>query len=184
MEVDTGRRLGPKVLGCALAIVVVALACQDTTGVHWVDSLSLKPDSLYLVPGESLQFGVVPLDQHDLPLPERAGRVEWNLSNPDVAVIETTETGATITGVAPGGTFVRVELGPRFGEWIGLRRTIRALGDPNRTLPGRGQLPIAQSDGERDTYRARRRTRCHQPTFEPPGGSVISRPSSWLEGRR
>jgi len=111
VEVGTGRRLGPKVLGCALAIVVVALACQDTTGVHWVDSLSLKPDSLYLVPGESLQFDVVPLDQHDLPLPERAGRVEWNLSNPDVAVIETTETGATITGVAPGGTYVRVELG-------------------------------------------------------------------------
>ena len=100
-----------RVLGGALAIVLVALACQDTTGVQWVDSLILEPDSLYLVPGESLEFGVVPLDQHDTPLPDRAGRVEWSLSNPDVAVIETTETGATVTGVAPGGTFVRVELG-------------------------------------------------------------------------
>jgi len=110
-EVAPRRRLGPRLLGAALAIVLVALACQETTGIQWVDSLTLKPDSLYLIPGESLDFSVIPLDQHDTPLPDRAGRVEWDLSNPAIAVIETTETGATVTGVAPGGTFVRVELG-------------------------------------------------------------------------
>ena len=81
--------MGFRLLSGALFIVLISLACRDRTGIQWVDSLSLEPDSLYLLPGESLDFGVTPLDQHDTPLPDRAGRVEWALSNSDVATIET-----------------------------------------------------------------------------------------------
>jgi len=110
-RVSEPRRVGLSLLGGAFAVVLVTLACQDSTGVQWVDSLSLQPDSLYLLPGEVREFSVVPRDQHDNPLPDRAGRVEWFISNPDIALLETTETGAAVTGVTPGATFVSVELG-------------------------------------------------------------------------
>lgn len=111
VEIRAGRRWGSSALGVALLVALVMLACQETTGVQWVDSLRLEPDSIYLVPGESSSFRVVPMDQNDNPLPDRASRVEWLVSNPGVATLETTETGATVTAITPGATFVRVELG-------------------------------------------------------------------------
>ena len=111
VEVYLVRRWGSRAVVAALVGAIATLACQETTGVQWVDSVSLQPDSLYLVPGESGSFDVVPMDQNDNALPERASRVDWTLATEGVATLETSETGATVTAIAAGATFVRVELG-------------------------------------------------------------------------
>ena len=100
VEVPSARRWGSRAVVAALVGTIATLACQETTGVQWVDSVSLQPDSLYLVPGESGSFDVVPMDQNDNALPERASRVDWTLATEGVATLETSETGATVTAIA------------------------------------------------------------------------------------
>ncbi len=96
------------VLGLTLLVLA---ACRDTVGPRWVDAVFLNPDSVFVVPGETGEFRSVPVDQYQEPLPDRAARTRWSIANPTVAGLEELGEVARVTGIQPGETFVRVELG-------------------------------------------------------------------------
>lgn len=92
--------------------------CSETTSPQsqFVDALRLVPDSIYLVPGETAEFGVRVLDQWGNELPGRADRVEWSLFNADVAEMETRDVGVSVTALAPGQATLSAALGRGSGS--------------------------------------------------------------------
>jgi len=101
----------PRFMALSVAVALGAIACQEVTGPIWVDSLSLSPDSLYLVAGETGQFNSIPLDQRQNPLLDRAERTEWSVSNSSIATLTSEGSIGTVMGVRAGATSVRVSLG-------------------------------------------------------------------------
>jgi hypothetical protein len=99
---------GTLVLGGALAIG----GCGgDGTGPEYVAKVVLEPDSAHVEPGESVSFQAVPLGPRDQRYPERAERVKWTLLTPDVAELEVTGSGATISAQEVGTARFEATLG-------------------------------------------------------------------------
>jgi len=102
--------IGRITIVAALALITV-LGCTEVTGPLWVDGLRIKPDSLFLLPGESGTLTAVPFDQNDDPLPDRGGRVEWATSSSIATIEQPGDGSAVVTALRAGSTNVRASLG-------------------------------------------------------------------------
>lgn len=99
---------------CVLAIagLVGALACSDSTGPRRVETIATHPDSAHLSPGEGLSFDVRILDQRGDELgAEWRSRVEWSIGNTEIASLDTAGGAVSVTALAEGATTLRGELG-------------------------------------------------------------------------
>lgn len=99
---------GILVLGGAIAIGGCG---ADSTGPEYVAKVVLEPDSAHVEPGEAVAFRAIPLGPRDQRYPERAERVQWTLLNPDVAEMEVTGSGVTLTAREVGTARFEASLG-------------------------------------------------------------------------
>jgi len=95
----------------AIMLSLGALACADSFTPEFVDSISLNPDSTHISAGQTAVFKGEPLSERGVVLADRAGRIEWQINDSDVATIETTGDELMVTAVSLGEARVTGRLG-------------------------------------------------------------------------
>lgn len=78
---------------------------------EWVETLTLRPDSLHVSVGESATFEAIPLSERGDELLDRAERTEWTLSGGSVASLNVLGGSSEVTATALGAATVTARLG-------------------------------------------------------------------------
>ena len=147
----------PKAVSASL--LIVALACGGAAEPELVDKITLDPDSVIVSPGEVATFSATPISERGTRLEDRAGRVTWRASSPNLS--GDPEEGATYsvlaTAVGTGHVFATLGEASREGlvhvqpaglarieVYVGEERvdseytfTTTGVGDTQRTLEAR-----------------------------------------------
>lgn len=101
---------GRAVRAAAAVLVGTLVACVDSTQPSPVADLRLEPDSVHLEPGESATFSALPLGPNGEELPDRAGRVEWEIEDGSVASMVQQDGTVTVTAEDLGVSGLRATL--------------------------------------------------------------------------
>lgn len=105
-------------MGRILAALLILVGCVDTTQPPFVADVRVTPDSIHLSPGETAKFTATPIGSNGEPLPERASRAAWMVTDTSVAALRGVDTGPSVTVTARrlGTGRIVVTLGRGMGE--------------------------------------------------------------------
>ncbi len=95
----------------SIAMVVLSGAACESFQPEWVETLSLRPDSLHISIGETASFEAIPLSERGDELLDRAARTEWTLTGGSVASLDAQGATGQVTATALGSARVTARLG-------------------------------------------------------------------------